>query len=177
MTLIEQIKAAQCNEHEMLLLLKKFYPLISKYAKYLHDEDGFSELQLDFIELIHKIDINKFSCKEDKIILAYIKKTIYHCYIHHSRRLCAYQAHNVVESSLSTDNDNIFDKYVEYNDDYSFMTWDNIKDVLTDKEYTILTRLYVRCENGESIAKDLNITRQAVYQLKKRAIKKLKKSL
>lgn len=172
---MDQINKAKNNENDMLLLIQMFYPLLKKYAGLLKDEDSFPALQANFIELIFKMDTKTISNKEDSAILAYIKHAMYHYYIFLSKKTRIYKRYNILESALSYDNENIFENLIVYNDDHSSLIWKDIRSYLTNKEFIILYHLLVLGENGQDVAKQMGITRQAVYNLKKSALNKLRK--
>lgn len=56
----ETIASAQHNNSESLLaLIEKFKPLLKKYAYKLHYEDAYYDLQLDFIQIILTINLDR----------------------------------------------------------------------------------------------------------------------
>ena len=76
----EQIKLSQeHNADAMENLLCKFSPILKKYAYYLRYDDAYYGMQVNFIELIYKINILDFLDKPEQYILSYIKNQ---CIIH-----------------------------------------------------------------------------------------------
>ncbi len=122
------------------------------------------------------MDTKTISNKEDSAILAYIKHAMYHYYIFLSKKTRIYKRYNILESALLYDNENIFENLIVYNDDHSSLIWKDIRSCLTNKEFIILYHLLVLGENGQDVAKQMGITRQAVYNLKKAALNKLRKN-
>ncbi len=55
---IELISKSQSGDEDAtLILIEKFKPLLKKYAYKLSYEDAYNDLLVDFIELIHNIQI------------------------------------------------------------------------------------------------------------------------
>lgn len=80
MELIDEIVSAQQeNEESLLKLIKRFEPLIKKYAQKLNSSDMENELFVFFTRLILNIKTENFD--NDYQVLKYIKNSIYHHYI------------------------------------------------------------------------------------------------
>jgi hypothetical protein len=51
------INSQQGSDIAALKLLNRFKPLLKKYARLLSDEDGFYEMQANFLQIIQSMDI------------------------------------------------------------------------------------------------------------------------
>ncbi len=68
--LCAEIIAAQNNESALVNLILRFKPLLNKYAIKLMYEDAYSDLQLDFIEMVYKLKIENMK-RTDGIKFSY----------------------------------------------------------------------------------------------------------
>lgn len=66
---------------DMLELVRKFMPLLKKYAHKLAIEDALNELMLQFIELIHSMQLEGFRSTEDGVLVRYIARAVKNTYI------------------------------------------------------------------------------------------------
>lgn len=165
------------DQHSMLELLKNFNPLLKKYSRYLHYEDSFYDLQLDFIELILNVKISNFSELDDRYILAYISKSIHNAYIKYSMKHSLINKYEINESELS-DSYKIFVQSLDSKEDsYKELFIEDIKKHITNKEFSIITEHYFSDISIKNIADKKKISRQSINKLKKSAISKLKESL
>ena len=64
-----------------LKLTEKFNPLLKKYAYKLFYEDAYNDLLLDFIELLHNIQIKNIHNKSEGSVVSYICTSIHSSYI------------------------------------------------------------------------------------------------
>ena len=157
-------KCKNKSSEEILIIINMFDPLINKYVRLLNFDDAKSELITTLIETLFKIPIHKSNFNQNKYIISYIKKSIFHKYISISKKISyesKYESEfdfNLIESNKSTD--------LEF--------YDLIND-LTPKEKTILISKFIKNMKDTEIAQALNISRQAVNQTKNRALIKLKK--
>lgn len=164
-------KAKEYDEQTVLKLIKQFEPLIKHYAYMLNDEDSFYELQIAFLEIIYRFPTEKI--KNEAILISYIKKSIYHKYINLSVKQKQYSKTILLEDiSLKEQyyingKSNIEDQYIE-------LLEKDLLSILTVKECEILKKIYIFQFSVTEVSKLLGITRQAVSQMKKRALEKLK---
>ena len=75
--LIRQV--AECNNDAAAELLKRFKPLLTKYAIKLQYEDAYSDLSLAFLILIRQIAHNP-TLREEGAIVSYIQVSIKRTY-------------------------------------------------------------------------------------------------
>lgn len=173
--LCDQIALAQSGDKTiMLALIEQFKPLITKYAKLLNTEDAFEEMRLVFIELIMELKLDKLRSRSDGVIVAYITKTIRTRYIAKNRRR-ELESNTVYWDDL----DESRRRKLEPSNPLFSAEEDFIKaippGVLNEKEMDIITMIYLYGYSAAEVARERNITRQAVNQIKLRALKRLKK--
>lgn len=164
------------NKAAMLELINKFFPLLKKYANKLNYEDAYADMLLFYIELIMNLDLNKLTNKSEGAIVTYIsisvknyhskkvsklveaKKEINFCRLDDKQRY-------YVETKLATqDDDNIFKELGMIN-------------LLSENECQIIYLIYFAGFTVAEIAQKTKKSRQAVNQLKMRALRKLRDSL
>lgn len=164
------IKAQEDHKTALEILINDFTPLIKKYAKRMDYEDAFADLRLQFIEIILGIDPKRFAEYEEYQMLSYLNTSVRNAYIKLSKDKCQREEHSfLVENVL----DEIDKAHVDNYDDLFF---DDIKKYLSKKEFEIIYRNFYCGVTIADIAKERGITRQAVNQVKTRAIKKLSKA-
>lgn len=173
--LCDQIALAQSGDKSiMLALIEQFKPLITKYAKLLNTEDAFEEMRLVFIELIMELKLDKLRSRSDGVIVAYITKTIRTRYIAKNRRR-ELESNTVYWDDL----DESLRRKLEPSNPLFSAEEDFIEaippGVLNEKEMDIITMIYLYGYSAAEVARERNITRQAVNQIKLRALKRLKK--
>ncbi len=174
--LVEKIRQARAgNDSVMLELIEMWSPLINKFTRLLkYDEDCRSDLILKLISLLKReINLDKMNEVSDGTIINYVKIAMTHHYITLSTAKSRIQSHEVLygeelfEDSLSKDVAETFD----ITD--SLLT-DHLKSVLTEKEFLCVKLMILDGLTAEIISKKLGVSKQAVNQCKKRALKKLK---
>ena len=169
--LIVQSKAGDTDA--TMTLINKFNPLLKKYEYKLFYEDAYNDLLVDFIELIHTIKLDHMRNRDEGSLISYISKTIYDSYI--KRSMYLKKNHNLVFYSDLSDRKS---EYVEAEsattDTYFTKELFDLNKVMTKSEIAITKMLYMQGYTVKEVASDLGITRQAVNQMKKRILKKLK---
>ena len=171
------IEQAQNNDNDaMLEIIEAFSPLIAKYSSYMnYDEDFKSEMQLKLIEFIlNEFKTENLRDKNNYVIVKYIQTVLHNHYILLSK---ANRKHNDNEVSyehdilvdLSDSNDSLQDNTKD------LLLHETLKSVLTDREYLCVDLIILQGYTAESVSDKLGISKQAVNQCKKRALKKLKK--
>lgn len=73
MDLFQKISLAKRDQKTLMLLLLQFRPLIKKYARMLHMEDGIEELVATLLEAIIKCPL-RANYRADYFLLSYLKK-------------------------------------------------------------------------------------------------------
>ena len=166
------IMAQNDNEEALLELIRNFMPIINKYSKLMNYDDDFKgEMILKFIQFIKiEFDLRKLDEINNYIIIKYIQSSLYHHYILLSKKI---SEKSKMESSLI--NDGIPDTYnIPYHDERLFIIKDTIRSMLTDKEFHCINLIIFKDYTAEQVASSVGVTKQAINQCKKRALRKLK---
>lgn len=173
----EKIVSAQSgNEPAMLELIEQFSPLLKKYAHLLQTEDSLDELTVDFIELIMAVKLTSLRSHNDGALVNYIKKTMRYKYISRSKR-------RQQEAEILHWDD--FEEAVQrkheprcplFTSEAEFLQGIPAK-ILSSSELSIIAMIYLEGYSAAEIARAKGITRQAVNQIKRRALKKLHKAI
>ena len=73
-------EAKNSNENATLEIIDFFKPIIDRHVR----QSKYSEdvLTLHLIEIIMTLDLDKLRCSTDYALINYIKKSLYHCYLH-----------------------------------------------------------------------------------------------
>ena len=150
------------KQDKLLYLIKKYEPLLKKYARKLNYDGAETDLTIAFIEIIRKMP----KLGEEKFIISYIQKSIKNKYI-----------------KLSIKQQSIIQKEIIY--DFNILGKDSIHDInlsidirsalkyLTIQQRKIVLLNILQYSDTE-IANILNITRQAVNKTKRKAFYTLK---
>lgn len=168
------VKKAQENDKEaMLKLIEQFAPLLRKYSRKLNYEDSYEEMTLFFIELIKSFRLDKLSCTEDGVITAYINVSVRHF---HDKKI-AESINRQKEIPLS----DLTEEQVYYaqascarEDTASLFLEFNTGNLLNQREQRVIHQIFVEGYTTAEIARLSHKSRQAVNQLKHRALKKLR---
>jgi hypothetical protein len=99
-------KAQEGNEDAALLMIKKFNPLLKKYAYKLSYEDAYDDLLLDFIELIHNIRLDHIRNKDEGSMVSYICTSVRASYI--KRLMDIKKLHDFISFSELSEGDAVF---------------------------------------------------------------------
>lgn len=156
MELIEKIKTIQNgSKNELLELIDLFQPLIKKYSAKLQWEEGESSLTEFFIELIYKINPDKFNAEPQ--LLKYIKKSIYHRYIALSKKQYEYIENEISSTDLlnavSVESDSAFE---------SMYFWISINELeQADKE--LFYYFYVYGYTVNELSQFFQVSEQKIY--------------
>lgn len=174
-----EIKKAQGGvEPSVLHLLEQFQPLLRKYGLLLHYEDAYWDLRLAFLELIQTFPTSGRPM-EDKTILAYLSKSVYHAYIALSKAQRKYQC--VFPFSSILDGERSREKLLEtltpVYDEYPVEVLDLLSSVLTERETQVIVCLYLWDYSNKMASERLHITPGAVTKARKRALRKLREQL
>lgn len=168
------IKLAQMNNKEsMQSLIDKFMPIILKYEYKLRYVEARTDLIIEFIQLIDKMDLSKFDSEKEGTLVVYINKALFNRSINLFKK-------NIINGKQSSEIciDIIPDRGVEDNNFDNFLVREILsKEIITDKQKGILVNRYLRDKSDAEIACDLKISRQAVCENRTRAISKLREYL
>lgn len=174
MTVNMIIQSQSGNKEATLDLIKKFEPLLKKNARLLNYEDAYNDLVLDFLELIQRININQIRDFNEGAIIIYIQKSLRNCFLKRLKSIQNYMERNVPFSEIT--NKQMMDidiKLSEYNN-YEAIERYFIFQYLNLSEYIIILLIYYYGFSVLEIAKKKQVSRQAINQVKKNALKKLK---
>ena len=171
--LYELIRRAQNGDKEaMQELVDRFTPLMKKEAKRLGYEDAYEDIRLFFIELINTIKLEKIKLKKDGGIISYINVSIINFYNKEAMKSDR-RKKEIVVSALSTEQEYYVESKLSKEDKINFFMELSMEEKLTPNEYRIIYLVFVEGYSVAEIARSMNRTRQAINQLKKRALKKI----
>lgn len=162
------------NSDSTLYLIEKFAPLLKKYAYRLEYEDAYNDLLLNFIEIIHAMNIHGINYNNDGGITSYLCASIHSSYIKHLIRIKR-QKNYLLFSSLSDAEQYYLEGMATITDTYQSMDTKQLEGLLTKAEILVVKMIYYKGYTATDIAGLCGISRQAVNQMKKRALNKLKK--
>jgi len=154
-------------------LIDKFNPLLRKYAYKLFYDGAYDDLLVDFIELLHKIQLDNIRDRSEGSLVSYLHKSICDSYIKRSKYLKKLN-NFVLYSDLSDCELYYVNTACATTDIYFEHELTALCNILTKSELQIINMLYLLGYTVRETAFSLGITRQAVNQMKKRGLKKLK---
>lgn len=173
--LIAQIMQASLgNQQEMLNLIKQFDLLLKKYARKLYYPDAYCDLRLFFIDLIHHLADNKLKYPCDSYIISYINKAVEHSYYKLLLRKHI-SLDDLPFASLSDEEAYLVESKLSVDDTYDKLLFDELKLILTDKEYRVIKKLFLENWQVIDIAKHYGVSRQSINKTKQRALSKIKR--
>ncbi len=170
---IELISKSQSGDEDAtLILIEKFKPLLKKYAYKLSYEDAYNDLLVDFIELIHNIQIYYIYNKDEGGAVSYICTAIHNSYT--KRLIGLLKLKKILLYSELNDNElfNI-ESMSSTNDVYQYFDLPSVGSVLTQSETSVIKMVFNSGYTSTEIANICGVSRQAVNQMKQRALKKL----
>lgn len=174
MTIDDILSSQNGDGNSTLKLIEKFKPLLKKYAYKLSYEDAYNDLLIDFIELLHDIQIDRIYNKNEGGIVSYICTSIRSSYIKKIKEIK--QLQNLLFYCDLDDNELY---YIEVKsstyDTYSNLDFDILLKSLTESEFTVIKMIYYIGYTVTETATYFGVSRQAVNQMRNRALKKLKR--
>lgn len=153
-------------------LVKKFEPILKKYAYKLYYEDAYNDLLVDFIELVHNIRLDRMNNASEMGVISYISTSIRNSYVKRLSSLKKHQ-HFVPYSSLNENELYYIEALTSTSDTYFKLELKDIEHVLTAVELSVIKMIYILDFTVTETAFLHRISRQAVNKTKKRALKKL----
>ena len=147
------------------LIYKLFQRLIRLYAARVDYEDAVAELNLFLIELLHKLDLTRFSDDYSYSIQKYIAVSIRNRYLDILKK----QIERIQKSLPLFEFSNAKEEYR----DEKIMLPDAFE-LLTPKQKMVLKNKYIYGYNDIEISKMMGTTRQAVNGIKRRAFEILR---
>lgn len=157
-------------------MIKKFRPLMVKYARKLGYEDAYDDIMLYFIKLIKTIKLDKLTDQTDKIIISYINKSITNFYHKKIPQIVSRQK-EVIMSELTEEQQYYIEVKMARTDEINILDEYGLEYLLTDAERKLIYQIYVEGHSVAELARYQNRTRQAVNQQRSRAIRKIKACL
>lgn len=171
------LSAQNFDENSMYKIIKRFDPIICKYARKMkNDEDFKSDMILRLIEVVRTIDLSKFNTLNDYAIINYINKVLYHQYIYLSKKHSTMRQH---ENSFECDDieEWIGVDYSTINVINNFILDSSMKSLLTEREYLCVKYMVLDGMSSSQAGKILGVKRQTVNEAKIRGLNKLKKHI
>lgn len=163
--LITLIKKFRENDMSVFpVIFDEFEGLIYHYSLKCDAEDTFQELTVFLLELLYKVDIARFEGIEGDGLKRYIAVSLRNKYVAFSK------ADNVLKK-----NNEYLDDFVSVEPDFldDFILRDGL-DKLTEKQREIIIFKYLHNYTNNDIARIMKISRQAVNQIKNRAVETLR---
>ena len=161
------IDVKKYNKDESILdILAIFDNIINKYSRKLNGEDTKQDLYVFLIKLINNIDELSIVNYEDKQVLSYFSKSLKNEYIRLSKKN---------DRRKNNEDYNCEDRVWGYNFiESNIEVVDSIKN-LNNYEKKIIKMVVLNGYSVSEVAKKTGKSRQAISQVKNRAISKLKK--
>ena len=154
------------KDESMLDILAIFDNIINKYSRKLNGEDTKQDLYVFLIKLINNIDELSIVNYEDKQVLSYFSKSLKNEYIRLSKKN---------DRRKNNEDYNCEDRVWGYNFiESNIEVVDSIKN-LNYYEKKIIKMVVLNGYSVSEVAKKTGKSRQAISQVKNRAISKLKK--
>ena len=172
----DEINMAKKDKGVLLELITKFTPLLKKYTAMLMYEDAYDDLQMDYIELVYKFDIDNMEKTDNNTMLSYIKKTLHNQYMKRSKRNMEYCTYNTFFSEMSDEQFAILSGQLSVKDNFDALNFKEYKKFLTKQEFQVILLIYYYGYAVNEIAGKKKISRQAVNQIKIRALSKIRKN-
>mgnify|MGYP000109232681 FL=1 len=175
--LLDEIRNAQDgNQDAMMTIIRRFNPLLRKYGRKLGYEDATDDLTVELIEQIKEFQISKLRSTSEGAIVNYIATTIYRDYSRILKSIIEEHPKSVsLEDMTPSQKNKLFFDNAAY--DEQPLSLYIPKGILTDTEQAILIAIYEEGKSIAEIAKQQNVSRQNINQIKKKAITKLKTAL
>lgn len=171
--LYDLISRCQKNENDAFeIMILKFQPLLKKYAFLLNYGDAYSEMYENFVECVYRIPLYQLhEPKNDSVILAYIKTAMKNSYIGLSKNNGQYKKQIPLEEM-----DLLKKRDSHYQQDYENDLFEyELKKILCEKELFMLKAKFIYGYSESEIAKQLEISRQAVNKQFQKIYSKIRK--
>lgn len=166
--LIEMYKNGE--KDRLGIIIEKFNPTIKKFSRSLFYEEGETDLIIFTITLIQKMNLDYFRNKNEGVLVNYIYYSIKNKYIDMYRKC---KNTSIMETELITE---ILYDEASYNFEESVIMR-ILLEALNEKELFIITELYYTGNKYKDIEDKLHISRQSVYNIRNKALNKLKRTL
>ncbi len=172
--LCDLIRRAQVGNNDAVVeLIDRFQPLLKKYAAKLKYEDAYEDIILFFIEFIKYFNLKSMNSLKDEVIVSYINTSIINFYNKKIQKLIE-RKKEIIISDLTREQIYYAEVRLAKEDKTDIFTELGIEKKLNQNECRIIYLVYIEGYSVAEIARYLDKSRQAVNQLKHRALKKLK---
>lgn len=164
-------QSAQLGDEESILkLYNKFIPKIRKCARLLNYETAETDITIRFLEFIKNTNFNALNSKSDGAVVNYTNKFFNNAYLNLLR------THMSKIKYVYLDDENTFTNDIPYYDKRDDLE-DAYLSYLTELQKKIIILKYVYGYSDDEIAKDLQISRQAVNRTKNRGLDTIKEAI
>lgn len=172
--IIDDICSGQRGDQQaMLNLVRKFSPALKKYAKRLGTEDGYYDLEAEFLEIILHLDCSRLRETGDGAMVKYLSRSIYHAYV----KLLRY----LVDTKIPTVSvDELTDSILYQNDLICETSQTKLyvpAALLTPQEADVFRQICILGYSAAELARKYDVSRQSINQAKQRALAKLRRYL
>lgn len=169
-------KAKENDDDAMLELIRIFQPLLRMYAYKLRYDDAYNDLVLFFIDLVKTSELCRLRNWTDPAAVSYINTSVTNFYIRKSQRI-AREGKEVPFSELSQEQRYYVEKMMSEWDKTDIWSEFGMEELLNANELKVIYFIYIEGYTASEISRIWNKSRQAVNQLKRRALKKLKQTI
>ena len=154
------------NKDYLIDIINIFNPVLQKFQRESYCEDIENDLILFMIMLLDKMPIENEFFKEDKYAFSYIYKSLRNKYIYLNKKGYALYCNEI-------NNDEVLN-YNGYEDIFNDVIFNDMIRELSIAEQNIINKKNIYNLSEADIARELNISRQAVHKTHKRVLNKLK---
>ena len=163
------VSAKDKNKDSLMEIINKFRPLIKKQAYALIYEDAENDLIVDMIELIYNMPF----FQHDGQAVTYISTSIRHSYVKFlKQRIRLRENECIYDPDIIKNIENLSEDFEKKDLDLLFA----IRKLNYNQKWVIIYKFFFMFKDKEIMNK-LNISRQAVYNNKNKALKNLRKML
>lgn len=170
--LIQNIQEHDRDSMEKMFI--KFAPLLRWAAYHLNREDAYQDFCVWFLEMLSSMDLTQIRNTSDAGLVTYIKNAVHHQLVAFRKKESKHERTKSIED-LSDFDLKYFERTKSTNDFYGDLFLQDVKRYLTDLEYQVIVCVYFQGKKPAELAKELQVSRQAVNEVKLTALKKLKK--
>ncbi|MCC0627919.1 MULTISPECIES: sigma factor-like helix-turn-helix DNA-binding protein [unclassified Clostridioides] len=165
------ISSRRNSVEDLQEILFTFEPLLKKLSKFLHYEEGNTDLIIFFIELLKKMDLEKFNMKNDGAIVKYIHKSLLNKTFELSKK------YSKIKFKFVEFDENVLNIDIQLDKCFfeeSICFYEYVFKELCGIQRKVIFYKYLKGYSDKEISMKLNISRQAVNKAKNRAFKKIK---
>ena len=163
------VSAKDKNKDSLMEIINKFRSLIKKQAYALNYEDAENDLIVDMIELIYNMPF----FQHDGQAVTYISTSIRHSYVKFlKQRIRLRENECIYDPDIIKNIENLSEDFEKKDLDLIFA----IRKLNYNQKWVIIYKFFFMFKDKEIMNK-LNISRQAVYNNKNKALKNLRKML